>query len=140
MSPLIKLDPWYITGLCEGVASFTYSRTGLQSFVLYFAIKLKSQDKKILEGIQDFFGCGRIYSVKQNNGQLGSDIYYRVTKISDLEKVVRHFDQYPLKTKKAKNYQLWREMVFLKKENFGKPSYKQLDDLVKKLSKEKLEG
>ena len=64
---------------------------------------------------------------------MSSDIYYRVTKISDLEKVVRHFDQYPLKTKKAKNYQLWREMVFLK-ENFGKP-YKQLDDLVKNFQK-----
>lgn len=123
----IKLNPWYVTGLCDAAASFTYSR-GSQSINLYFAIKLSKEDKKLLQGLQKFFfETGKIYNVN-------SSVYYRVTKLSELEKIVEHFDKYPLRGEKAKSYQIWREMVFLKKKNFRKPSHKQLNDLAKKLS------
>lgn len=132
-----KLNPWYITGLCDGEATFTYSRTGLQSFVLYFAIKLGEKDKTTLEEIQAFFRVGKIYPVKYSNPEKAkekSGFYYRVTKLSELERIINHFDRYPLKTQKAKNYQVWREMVLLKKKNFRKPSSKKLEKLAQKLS------
>ncbi len=132
-----KLNPWYVTGLCDGEATFTYSRTGLQSLVLYFALKLGEKDKSTLKEIQTFFGVGKIYLVKYFNLEKEkekSGFYYRVTKLSELEKIIEHFDRYPLRTQKAKSYQVWREMVFLKKKNFRKPSSKELENLAQKLA------
>ena len=86
-----KLNPWYVTGLCDGEATFTYSRTGLQSLVLYFALKLGEKDKSTLKEIQTFFGVGKIYLVKYFNLEKEkekSGFYYRVTKLSELEKII----------------------------------------------------
>ena len=44
-----------------------HSRTGLQSLVLYFALKLGEKDKSTLKEIQTFFGVGKIYPVKYSN-------------------------------------------------------------------------
>ena len=48
------LNPWYVTGFCDGEAAFTYSRAG-GSFGLYFAVKQREDNRQIVEDIQEFF-------------------------------------------------------------------------------------
>ena len=131
------LNPWYITGFSEGEATFTYSRHG-KGLGLYFAIKIIAKDSKIIYQIRDFFGVGRIYDVRPRlprrySGFTKQAVYYRVTKISDLERIVQHFDKYPLIGKKQASYQIWKKM-FLLKQNFRKPDFDRLQELALALS------
>lgn len=132
------LNPWYVTGFSDGEAAFTYSkaRKGLS---LYFAIKVNSEERKLIEQIRDFFGVGKIYEVKPTppraySGFTGAAVYYRITKIDELDRIVQHFDKYPLHGKKLESYQIWRE-IFLLKKKFRKPDFEKLRKLAAVLSK-----
>src|SRR5262245_23670990 len=108
------VEPWYVTGFVEGEGTFTFSRSGAQ-MALYFAIKLTESDRSILEAIQDFFGgIGSIYRVKPrvpraSSGYTKTAAYYRVCRRDELDRVVEHFDSYPLRGSKAASYAIWRE-------------------------------
>jgi LAGLIDADG endonuclease len=134
------LDPWYITGFADGEAAFTYSRAG-GSFGLYFSIKQREDNRQIIKAIYYFFGgLGQIYGGKESQGAPKSGFskpyaYYRVTKSAELQKVVEHFDKYPLQSqKKHEAYQVWREMVIYKRDNYRNINYDHLSGLARKLS------
>jgi len=120
-----SLDPWFFTGFAESAASFTFSRSGHQT-AIYFAIK--SADGRLLSAIQEFLsGAGRLYAA--GKGQM-----YRVTRRDELQRVVAHFDAFPLQGHKKDTYRLWREMVMLK-QAFRRTSNRQgLDALASQLS------
>ena len=132
------LDPWYVTGFVEGEGTFTFSRNGRQ-MTLYFAVKLTGSERSILEAIQEYFGgIGTIYNVKpvaprQSSGYTKAAAYYRVCRREELERVMEHFDQYPLRGAKAASYAIWREMVVLKRA-FRKPARAELEALAARLS------
>src|SRR6266542_1693162 len=133
------LDPWYVTGFVEGEGAFTFSRSGRQ-MALYFAIKLTGADRGILDSIQEFFGgIGAIYRVAPraaptpSSGHTKTAAYYRVCRREDLERVVEHFDRYPLRGSKAGAYAVWRQMVMLKRA-CRKPHRDELDALAERLS------
>ena len=131
------INPWFVTGFCEGEGAFTYSRSG-KNLNLYFAIKLNDKDDALLVHICDFFNVGKIYRVKSRSpgnrsGDTKPAVYYRVTKISELTRVVEHFDKYPLQGKKAGVYKIWKEMWLLKS-RFRKPDLSGLNILAIKLS------
>lgn len=131
------LNPWYVTGFCEGEATFTYSKSS-NNIALYFAIKLTKEDAELVYKIYDFFKAGRIYNVKplpptSNSGYTKSATYYKVTKVSDLEIIIDHFEKYPLQGSKRKRYNIWKEMVYLKRQ-FRRYDKQQLLLLSQKLS------
>jgi hypothetical protein len=132
------LDPWYVTGFVEGEGAFTFSRNGRQ-MALYFAIKLTGADRALLEDIRAHFGVGAIYKVAArsaptpSSGYTKEAAYYRVSRRDDLERVVEHFDRYPLRGVKARSYAIWRQMVVLKRE-FRKPQRDELERLAAQLS------
>lgn len=134
------LDPWYITGFCDGEAAFTYSRAG-DTFGLYFAIKQREDNRQIIEDIQAYFNnVGYIYIQKEaaptlKGGFSRPAAYYRVTRIIELKTIVAHFDKYPLQSKKKlETYNVWRQMVFYKLENYRNIDYDTLRSLAEKLS------
>jgi len=134
------LNPWYITGFCDGEAAFTYSRAG-GTFGLYFAVKQREDNRQIIEEIREYFHyAGNIYRNKEsrptkNSGFSKAAAYYRVTKISELQVIVDHFDKYPLQSKKKlEAYQVWRQMVMYKLENYRDVDYNELRVLAEKLS------
>ena len=134
------ITPWYITGFCDGEASFTYSRTGTKGNLnIYFAIKLNNDDAKLLEEIKNFFGVGKIYPVKpipprRFSGHTRAASYYRVSKIAELEKIIAHFDKYPLRGRKLEIYNAWEKMVSLKKNFNVKIDLPRLRELAESLS------
>jgi len=134
------LDPWYISGFCDGEAAFTYSRSG-GTFALYFSIRQREDNQQIIEEIQQYFNyVGNIYRGKEsaptnNNGFTKPSAYYRVTRINELKRIVEHFDRYPLQSeKKRQAYNIWRQMVLHKLENYRNIDYNKLRLLAEKLS------
>ena len=117
------LDPWYVTGLIDGVGSFTYSRSGKQ-LAVYFAVKLGSATF-ILDDLKTFFQGGAIY-------QNARASYFRVQRRDELQLVIEHFDRYPLRAKRDV-YGVWREMV-VAKQAFRKPDRERLERLATELS------
>jgi DNA primase large subunit len=134
------LDPWYVTGFCDGEAAFTYSRSG-GTFGLIFSIKQRADSRKIIEDLRQFFGyLGNIYEVKeskegQKSGHTKPSVIYKITRIDELKLVVDHFDKYLLQNqKKFEAYSVWREMVMYKLENYRDIEYDKLRVLAEKLS------
>ena len=134
------LNPWYITGFCDGEAAFTYSRAG-GAFNLYFSLRQREDNRRIVEKIQEFFGyIGNIYKSKgtvadgKNNFNQQTSAYYRVVKVSELKRIVEHFDKYPLQSKKREAYLTWRKMVIHKIDNFRDTDYDTLRALAGQLA------
>ena len=132
------LEPWYVTGICEGEAAFTYNRASNYSINLYFAIKLRADDKNLLSQVKDFFGVGKLYLVKGKllgrfSGNTQPAAYYRVNKINEIARITEHFDKYALAGKKLKQYQIWREIYYLKKQ-YNKTLYPKVWELLKEMS------
>jgi hypothetical protein len=134
------LDPWYVTGFCDGEAAFTYSRAG-GTFSLYFSIKQRADNQQIIKDIREYFNyIGTIYRHKEASNAKNSvfskpAVYYRVTRIDELKRIVEHFDRYPLQSeKKQKAYEMWRQMVMYKLENYRDIDYSKLRILAEQLS------
>lgn len=134
------LEPWYVSGFCDGEAAFTYSRAG-GPFALYFAVKQREDNRQIVEAIREYFNyVGYIYRGKESknlpkSGLTQPSAYYRVTKINELQRIIEHFDKYPLQSKKKQEaYKIWREMVMHKLEHYRDTDYNLLRSLAEKLS------
>jgi len=116
------LQPAYVTGLIEATGSFTFSRTSKQLSV-FFAVKLA--DRQLLEELQAFFGVGRIYTT-------GASAYYRVNRREELPRIVAHFDEHPLRSKKRETFEVWKQMVAAKAQ-FRRPNRQALSQLTEQL-------
>lgn len=113
----IGLDPKYVTGFCEGLASFTYARNG-NSINLRFSVKVQEQDRDLLFSIMRFFGVGNIYRsgpVSDSSSERGGNWHYCVTKISEIGRIIQHFEICPLVGRKAGVFNIWKSMFDLKK-------------------------
>lgn len=70
-----------------------------------FTISLHKKDFNILEGIQAYFGVGKIYFGKDS-------VSYRVESSKHLrDTILPHFEKYPLITQKLGDYLLFKEVV-----------------------------
>lgn len=96
-----QLPPEYVLGVVDGEGSFTvYVRDTGTSKLKHnrrvivepkFYIKLVGRDKKILESIQTFFGCGSIYFQKDTRPNHQQCYRYEVYRRDDLQNVIIPF-------------------------------------------------
>jgi len=109
--PSLYINPAVVTGFVDGEGSFNLdirknskSRLGW-SVGLTFQIGLHKKDLEVLEQIKSYFGVGNITSH-------GSEaVQYRVTSTKGFEKIIMHFDKYPLITQKLADYLLWKRAI-----------------------------
>ena len=111
-----KLNPWFITGFTDAEGCFgvylanneKYS-TGW-SVLVRFELHLHVRDRQLLEEIREFFkGVG---SITNTNDRAS----YIVRSVSELEIIVKHFDNYPLLSKKYSDFVLFKSVVNIIKE------------------------
>ncbi|MDD5019676.1 MAG: LAGLIDADG family homing endonuclease [Candidatus Omnitrophica bacterium] len=118
------LDPWFVTGFCDGEAAFTFSRSGDNVFALYFSVCQREDNREIIEKMKAFFGgIGKIYIRKEQlstekSGRSKPNAYFRVCKQNELLRVIEHFDKFPLQSKKQEVYTIWRDMAIEKTKRF----------------------
>ena len=71
-----------------------------------FSITLHKKDLMILQEIQTYFGVGYI------RNDLNNKVKFKVESVKDIvNKVIPHFEKYPLITQKLADYILFREVV-----------------------------
>jgi len=108
------LDPWYLTGFFEGEGCFWVTvhphPTGKFGWIMDPTVQIYQHEdnRGLLERIQRFFGCGRITPKGPNSKVL---TYSVDSRRSIEEKVIPHFDKYPLQSRKWEDYLKFREIV-----------------------------
>lgn len=123
-----KLNPWFVTGLVDGEGCFsvflnTEKRKRKKQISVYrywgvvFSLCLVTRDKKVLDQLKDFFGCGTLTTLKfpkakEGLKRMSSRTTYQVRARKDLlERILPHFENYPLQTTKKRDFELWAEAV-----------------------------
>lgn len=109
----LDLNPFYVTGFSDGEACFhlAIGKNAKYKIGYYvnpgFSIALHKKDENLLRKIQEFFGGIGVLRVKENIVQ------FRVFSIKDLDIIIKHFDSYPLISKKLVDYLLFKEALEL---------------------------
>ena len=139
------LDKNYILGLVDGEGSFNVrinrnserpeNLKGKEDFLdvrvnqnknrrakieLKFSLKLRYQDKEILDELQEFFGCGKVYI--QRDKRKNHSLCYRFevqNKKEIFEKIIPFFTENPPKIPSRKlDFELFKEIAELSKKDF----------------------
>ncbi len=129
-----KVDGWWITGLVDGEGCFyaglnfdtkrsssgrSVSCVELQAEL---TVGLRADDREPLLRMQEYFGCGKIHNrVSSKNAPSVIKQGLKDPKPSRrfiirprellVSVVIPHFEKYPLQTKKARDFQIWKEIV-----------------------------
>jgi len=95
--PLVKIDPYFITGLTEADGNFfirkhrdSRARHGL-TVGLRFKITMLDKELTLLKQVQSYFGVGNIYISKKGVAD------YIVQDKEGIKIIVNHFNKYPLR-------------------------------------------
>lgn len=116
------LDKNYVLGLVDGEGSFNVrvNRTGRRAKVeLKFSLKLRYQDKEILDALQTFFGCGRVYIQRDKRENHSLCYRYEVqNKKEIIEKIIPFFEANPPKiASRIRDFELFKQIAGLAIEN-----------------------
>jgi hypothetical protein len=110
-----KLTPEYLAGFIDGEGCFSVSvhpQAGAKWGWLIdpdFTINQHKQSRELLESIQTFFGCGKIYAKSpEKSNVLTFTVYGRRT---IFEKIVPFLDSHPLISNKRHDYAKFREVL-----------------------------
>ena len=109
----------YIIGLVDGEGSF-YVRinTDLKrrnKIEFKFSVKLRHQDKEILDKLTQFFGCGKVYLQKDSRPNHTDCYRFEVNRKEDIfNKIIPFFLRYPLQSvSKHKSFKVFCEIARL---------------------------
>ena len=101
-----KIDPNWFTGFADGEGCFSIHirkdkrmKLGLE-VIPRFTIVCHKRDKIVLQGIKKFLGAGKIYMTGPNAVQ------FILTSFKNFERVIIHFNKYPLLTNKQADCKL----------------------------------
>lgn len=75
-----------------------------------FAIRLHHKDINILYLLQEFFGVGKVYHHEKIE-----EATFRVSSIKELEVIIKHFEAYPVLTKKFSDFLLFKQVLEIMK-------------------------
>ena len=113
-----NLNPFYITGFAEGEGSFYVGisprkmNTGWEVRPS-FSLSQNKKDRDLVYSLTNFFGCGFVRPSKKDNM-----VKYEVRSLKDIQnKIIPHFEKYQLEGRKRKDFEDFRKVVNLMKEN-----------------------
>src|SRR3990167_1541481 len=96
----------YVLGLVDGEGSFNVRINDdkrRNKVELKFSLKLRHQDKEILEQLQEFFGCGNIYIQRDKRPKHTDCFRFKVNNKKDIiEKIIPFFESNPPKIQSRK--------------------------------------
>ncbi|HEY4499386.1 MAG TPA: LAGLIDADG family homing endonuclease [Candidatus Paceibacterota bacterium] len=112
----------YIVGLTDGEGSFTVyllppnKRHGSVSYRVQcrYYIKMREDDLPLLEKVQAFWRCGKIYFQKEYRKNQRDNYRFEIFNYQLLkELVVPFFERHPLESKRARDFELFCEILRL---------------------------
>lgn len=113
----------WLAGLFDGEGCFTITARGKarRSFAPSFTLCLREDDAEIVEEIARRTGFGRVYHVIHRRPGVRDRyrVEWKVYRKRDVLALAALLDRYPLRSKKARDFRLWREAVRLWGERVG---------------------
>jgi len=109
----------YIVGLVDGEGSFyVHLNKDIRrrnKVELKFSLKLRHQDKHILEDLKDFFRCGNIHIQRDNRKNHSLCYRFEVNNKSDIiNKIIPFFEiNQPKIQSRKRDFELFKEIVLL---------------------------
>jgi len=106
-----KLNAWFVTGFTDAEGCFGLylanndKNSSGWSVIIRFELHLHVNDYQLLEEIREFFGG--VGSITRNGGS----VHYIVRSISELENIIKHFDDYPLLSNKYADFILFKSAI-----------------------------
>ncbi len=105
----------WLAGLFDGEGCFTITARGRGrgSFAPSFTLCLREDDSEIVDEIARATGLGRVYHVVHRRPGVRDRfrVEWKVYRKDDVAALARLLDRYPLRSKKARDFLLWREAV-----------------------------
>lgn len=140
------MDPWkssvvvnvtaewasWFSGLVDGEGCFIIYRVGGKYHSASFIINMRADDRPMLEEIKRTLGFGAVH--RRRRQRTGNDTHaYHVSGAKKMLALVRLFDQYPLRSRKRRDYEVWRTFVLLhaSPKNATDPRLAELFDEIK---------
>ena len=108
-----RLDSRWVSGFVDGEGCFHVSINKIPKMSIgwqvlpEFRIVQHERDESVLKELQQFFGAGKVVTNHGARKEL------RIRKLNDLRNVVLFFKQYPLRTKKKKNFEIFAKILEL---------------------------
>lgn len=122
------LNKDWISGFVDGEGcfyiSFVYNKSS-NRFVVRFQLLITQKEKKILEDIQKYLSCGRVF-------KHGTGFVLNIRKQNEIKDIIIPlFEKHPLNTKKHSDFLIWKK-CFLK--FIGRDNYSYDENLIKELA------
>jgi hypothetical protein len=101
---------YWFSGFVDGEGCFSIARTPW-GFRCEFIIKLRADDLPMLEAIRAELAIGRINAGAHSTAGINGKpwVRYVVAKKTELIRLTEILDAYPLRSKKRRDYAIWRE-------------------------------
>lgn len=139
------VSPDYIVGLTDGEGCFyvlvrpPYNRNGGAMVQLCFFIKVKEEDKEMLEKVRNTLDCGSVYFQHEKRVNHTQCYRYTVNTHRDIfGKIIPFFQKYPLQSKSKQNtFVVFREIAGLVRRgaHHTKEGIEQIQQLKKKMNR-----
>lgn len=110
------LAPQWVTGISDSEGNFSLfvqkTKNGYK-FSLSYKVTQKKHSAGILYDLQRYFECGNVHIDNRKEKALK----FNVTKLDDIiNKIIPHFDKYPLLSSKNLDYQDFKKVAFMLKD------------------------
>jgi hypothetical protein len=109
----------YVLGLVDGEGSFAVhfntSQRRRAKVEPRFCLKLRAEDRILLEELREFFGCGRVYIQRDRRPNHSLCYRFEVNNRQELfEKIIPFFDQHPPRSpSKQRDFGFFRQVLCL---------------------------
>lgn len=113
------LGPW-LAGFVDGEGNFDIHKQQRESGIYYycrFEISLRADDGGLLQMLQRIFG-GKVYYGSPGEG-LNEKARWELVSRAECARIVDVFDRFPLQSKKARDFAIWREALAISMTHAG---------------------
>jgi len=112
----------YVVGLVDGEGCFAVHLNGSDrrraKVESRFCLKLRAEDRPLLDDLREFIGCGKVYIQRDRRPNHSLCFRFEVSKRTELwEKIVYFFQQHPPRSpSKQRDFALFRQVLVLIRE------------------------
>lgn len=119
----------WLAGFADGEGHFQIGVNRGKWASIRFSIKLRADDKTILDTIQKTLGFGKVeyrkVSIKEKDRITGTKPQYNFAVYGKRQcwKLMKIFDRCPLRSKKRKDYEIWKKALLIMGYSYVRGSY-----------------
>lgn len=116
---LLHVNPWYVVGFVDGEGSFhiaLYEDIRMKTkwkIIPEFHVSQRNTSRQVLDELVEFFHCGYVKFNHHTNPKDETCVYVVRNRDDLLKRIIPFFEKHPLRTQKAKDFNLFSQVVKL---------------------------